>query len=96
MEAMKGCSLLFTLTALCFGQAVAPSIPERLVSPEVKDGKITFRIYAPKAESVTLNGDWMKLGAQIPTSGNVDASLESVGGCAGGLRLHAAGLRFAA
>jgi enterochelin esterase-like enzyme len=34
--------------------------PPRLVSPEVQaDKKVTFRIRAPKAEEVTVRGDWM-------------------------------------
>src|SRR3984957_1015188 len=31
-----------------------------LISPEVlSEGKVAFRIYAPKASDVTLRGDWM-------------------------------------
>lgn len=34
--------------------------PDNLVSPEVlSDGKVTFRIRAPKASEVTMTGDWM-------------------------------------
>jgi enterochelin esterase-like enzyme len=38
-----------------------PTPNDRLVSPEVHpDKKVTFRIYAPQASSVTLRGDWME------------------------------------
>ncbi len=41
------------------GAAAAPRAP-RLRSPEVADDRhVTFRIYAPTANEVTLNGDWI-------------------------------------
>ncbi|HEX4948644.1 MAG TPA: alpha/beta hydrolase-fold protein, partial [Blastocatellia bacterium] len=41
--------------------------PDGLVSPEVHaDGKVTFRIRAPKAAEVTLFGDWMPVGSKHP------------------------------
>lgn len=37
--------------------------PDELVSPEVlPDGRVTIRIYAPKASEVTLDGDWILQG----------------------------------
>lgn len=37
--------------------------PNTLVSPEtLPDGRVTFRIYAPKASEVTLDGDWVAQG----------------------------------
>jgi enterochelin esterase-like enzyme len=48
--------------------AVAPRRPpppphSDLVSPEVlPDGRVTFRIYAPRASEVTLEGDWIPQG----------------------------------
>jgi enterochelin esterase family protein len=43
-----------------------PTPNDTLVSPEVhKDHKVTFRIYAPKAEAVTLSGDWLQGGGPV-------------------------------
>jgi len=40
-----------------------PTPNDTLKSPEVgPDHKVTFRIYAPKADEVTLNGDWIAQG----------------------------------
>jgi enterochelin esterase-like enzyme len=40
--------------------ATAPAPTPRLRSPEIADDDhVTFRIYAPKANEVTLNGDWI-------------------------------------
>lgn len=34
-----------------------------LISPQVlPDNRVTFRIYAPKASQVTLDGDWIPQG----------------------------------
>ena len=61
---------LFLLTALlslaASGFVQTPS-PDGLVSPEVHaDGRVTFRIRAPKAAEVTLFGDWMPVGSKHP------------------------------
>jgi len=58
--------------AACAAQVPAPSAADRVVSPEVSGGTITFRIYAPKAEKVTLNGDWMKVGDNVPLAKGSD------------------------
>ena len=53
----------FALCMLLLSTAVtaAAQTPPPVVSPEVSaDGKVTFRIYAPKAGEVTLRGDWME------------------------------------
>lgn len=64
---------LLLLPALLWAQTPAPSVADQLVSPEVHpDGRITFRLFAPKAESVTLNGDWMPQGAQVPLRKDLD------------------------
>jgi 1,4-alpha-glucan branching enzyme len=35
-------------------------MPNTIVSPEIlPDNKVTFRIMAPKASEISLNGDWM-------------------------------------
>ena len=48
--------LVFPLVA--FGQAARPT---PIVSPDVQaDGKVTFRLAAPKAEKVTLNSGEMQ------------------------------------
>ncbi|MGH9575344.1 MAG: esterase, partial [Candidatus Acidiferrales bacterium] len=40
--------------------AAAPAPAPRLRSPEIaEDHHVTFRLYAPKANEVTLNGDWI-------------------------------------
>jgi enterochelin esterase-like enzyme len=45
---------------LCAGAFSQNAPPDTLVSPEVHpDGRVTFRIRAPKASEVTLAGDWM-------------------------------------
>jgi enterochelin esterase family protein len=48
-------------TALAQGpQQRQPTPNDTLKSPEVSpDRKVTFRIYAPKASEVTINGDWV-------------------------------------
>ena len=61
---------LFLLTALlslaASGFVQTPS-PDGLVSPEVHaDGRVTFRIRAPKAAEVTLFGDWIPVGSKHP------------------------------
>jgi enterochelin esterase family protein len=55
------------LLAGCFSPELRAQMPRReptpndtLVSPEVlPEGKVAFRIYAPKASEITLRGDWM-------------------------------------
>ena len=58
-------SILFFLAviqpkSLMLGQSsVTPTTP-RLKSPEISDGReVTFRLVAPKASTVTLNGSWV-------------------------------------
>ncbi|HEX7858898.1 MAG TPA: alpha/beta hydrolase-fold protein [Verrucomicrobiae bacterium] len=46
---------LATTTSAVFAQGRGEQQP-RIISPEVKDGNVTFRIVAPKAESVKLSG----------------------------------------
>jgi enterochelin esterase family protein len=47
----------FVLAAIAFGQAQTP-LP---VSPEVHpDGRVTFRVRAPRASEVTVRGEWMR------------------------------------
>lgn len=63
---MRTLVLLVCMAAVCVGQRPpVPSVADGVVSPEVVGGRVTFRIYAPKAEKVTLNGDWMKLGTSV-------------------------------
>ncbi|MEP7364748.1 MAG: alpha/beta hydrolase-fold protein [Acidobacteriota bacterium] len=69
---MKLSILSIIMAGLCAAQAPAPSVADRVVSPEVSGATITFRIYAPKAEKVTLNGDWMKLGTRVPLAKSDD------------------------
>ena len=57
--------LLTVTTTLALSQAPprAATPNDTLKSPEVHaDGKVTFRIYAPKASEVTLGGDWISQG----------------------------------
>ncbi len=64
-------SLLSLAAIVSQGQQV-PTVADLVVSPEVKAGMVSFRIYAPKAEIVTLNGDWMKLGTRAPLKKSAD------------------------
>ena len=49
------------LPCLLLASLAAAQTPPPVVSPDVSaDGKVTFRIYAPKAGEVTLRGDWME------------------------------------
>jgi hypothetical protein len=58
--------MLISTAVVCAAQAPqAPTVADRVVSPELAGGRVTFRIYAPKAEAVTVNGDWMKLGEKV-------------------------------
>jgi enterochelin esterase family protein len=51
-----------------------PTPNDTLISPEIlPDKRVTFRIYAPKAASVTLRGDWME------TPGPVALTKDDVG-----------------
>ncbi|HMV84258.1 MAG TPA: alpha/beta hydrolase-fold protein [Blastocatellia bacterium] len=67
--------LFFLSALLCAavsGFAQTPP-PDGLVSPEVhSDGKVTFRIRAPKAAEVTLFGDWMSPGSTQPMTKNAE------------------------
>ncbi len=72
-EAMKTSALMVLLVAMCAAQGPsAPTVADRVVSPEVAGRQVTFRLYAPKAEKVTLNGDWMKLGARVALTKGAD------------------------
>lgn len=60
-----GAVMLFASLPAAFGQTPPP--PDGLVSPEVlPDGRVTFRLRAPKAAEVTLFGDWMPVGSKHP------------------------------
>src|SRR5436189_5951501 len=55
--------------ALCLTSSIsfAQSRPPAVRSPEVQaDRKVTFRILAPEAKAVTINGDWMPPSTQVP------------------------------
>lgn len=56
------CCLVGLLCSLCIGVAHAQEVvaaPENICSPEVAaDGSVTFRLFAPKATSVTVGGDF--------------------------------------
>lgn len=54
---------LFCFTALAQQPPRQPTPNDTLVSPEVHaDKRVTFRIYAPKANEVTVGGDWIPQG----------------------------------
>lgn len=73
--------LLFMLPLLLEAQEVGQM--ERLVSPELSaDNSVTFRIKAPKAESVVLSGNWMPMvpnGEQGMTRQTVELSKDDKG-----------------
>jgi enterochelin esterase family protein len=56
-------ALLAVITVQAMAQApqpVTPAVPARVMSPEVTgDNMITFRLNAPAATTVTLNGSWI-------------------------------------
>lgn len=55
--------LLATTFALAQAPARQPTPNDTLKSPEVlSDGRVVFRIYAPKASEVTVGGDWISQG----------------------------------
>ena len=59
MAAMKSLALVFVLSPLWVA-AQTPAAPA-WISPEVHgDQRVTFRIAAPKAESVVVRGEWMR------------------------------------
>jgi enterochelin esterase-like enzyme len=50
-------ALILTFSAIAYAQPAPPARPPAFASPEIlADGKIAFRIYAPKAESVRVTG----------------------------------------
>jgi enterochelin esterase-like enzyme len=58
MSATRSFTLLL-LSLLGTSQLFAQSAAPPVISPEVTDGTITFRLQAPDATAVTLTGDWM-------------------------------------
>ena len=51
---------VFTLvSAILSGQELQNFRPQQVVSPEIANGKVTFRISAPQAYQVRLYGSWM-------------------------------------
>jgi enterochelin esterase family protein len=71
---MKSVWPLFLAALLLTPAAYAQTPPpDGLVSPEVSpDGKVTFRIRAPKAAEITLFGDWMPVGSKYPMTKGED------------------------
>jgi enterochelin esterase-like enzyme len=57
--------VLLLLALPLFPQSPADSLTSPQVHP---DRSITFLLHAPKAQSVTLNGDWMPLNSSLPLS----------------------------
>ena len=51
--------VLVLITLTMTGQELQNFRPTQLVSPEIQDGKVTFRILAPNASMVVLYGSWM-------------------------------------
>jgi enterochelin esterase family protein len=61
---MRSLAITLCATALLFAQQ---STPEAIVSPDVHpDGRVTFRLHAPKATEVAFAGDWMPRGTSQP------------------------------
>ncbi|HEX4947975.1 MAG TPA: alpha/beta hydrolase-fold protein, partial [Blastocatellia bacterium] len=55
--------LIFSFSTLAQQPPRQPTPNDTLVSPEVHaDKRVTFRIYAPKADEVTVGGDWISQG----------------------------------
>jgi len=54
-----------------------PTPNDTLKSPEVlSDGRVVFRVYAPKASEVTVGGDWISQG--LGTGGRLTRSDDGV------------------
>jgi len=51
--------VLVFMPLLSWGQELQNFRPRQVVSPEIADGKVTFRIIAPQATDVKLYGSWM-------------------------------------
>lgn len=69
--------LLLALCATAHAQTPAPAAPPPHVSPEVlPDLRVAFRIYAPKATTVTLRGDWMDTPAPLTLARGADGLWE--------------------
>lgn len=67
---MKSLSLLLLLAACALGQ---PSGAPSIVSPDVQsDGRVTFRLHAPKAAEAAFFGDWMTPGTSEKMTKNGD------------------------
>ena len=73
---MKRIATLLAVALLAFGHLSAQELTNfafggrgpRIVSPEVKDGKVTFRLAANYATRVQLSGNWM----ENPWTGTID------------------------
>jgi enterochelin esterase-like enzyme len=71
---MKKFFMLFAVAAMSVGTAFGQELAnfagqrQRIVSPEVKDGKVTFRLSADYATQVKLSGNWMA----NPWTGTID------------------------
>lgn len=70
-------SLVFLATTFSLAQTPPRTPNDTLKSPEVlSDGRVAFRIYAPKASEVTLGGDWISQG--IGTGGKLEKDAQGV------------------
>lgn len=68
---------LILLAIVSFAQAPPRTPNDTLKSPEVlSDGRVVFRIYAPKASEVTVGGDWISQG--LGTGGNLTKDEQGV------------------
>ena len=52
-------SVFVLVSAMLTGQEIQNFRPQQVVSPEFREGRVTFRIAAPQAHQITLNGSWM-------------------------------------
>ena len=61
------------LLTLAFAACAFSQAPPTVVSPEVhNDRRVTFRLYAPKADEAAFFGDWMKPGSSEKMSKGAD------------------------
>jgi enterochelin esterase family protein len=67
MKTIKRLTFLMLLAILSLGISAQNRMPKPILSPEISaDSKITFRVFAPEAKKVTINGNWMAgWGAQV-------------------------------
>ena len=66
MKGLKLIFLSFLLAGIVSAQEIQNFQRQAVVSPEIRDGQVTFRIQAPNAREVRVSGSWMADRANAP------------------------------